>query len=53
MAAGERKTVVGNWARQQIEDIQHTAKELTDEGEKGNYNHKFVRRPGEKVGRDL
>ncbi|KAK4498405.1 hypothetical protein PRZ48_011063 [Zasmidium cellare] len=53
LTGDEVETVVGNWARQQIEYIQHTAKELTDEGEKGNYNHKFVRRPGEKVGRDL
>lgn len=49
----EVEAVVGKWAREQIQYIERTAKELTDEGEKGNYNHTFVRRPGENVGREL
>lgn len=53
LSGDEVEAVVGKWAREQIQYIQRTAKELTEDGEKGNYNHKFVRRPGEKVGRDL
>ncbi|KAF2174064.1 hypothetical protein M409DRAFT_48949 [Zasmidium cellare ATCC 36951] len=53
LTGDEVEVMVGKWAREQIQYIERTAKELTDEGEKGNYNHKFVRRPGETVGRDL
>lgn len=53
LSADEVEETVGRWAKEQIRYIEWTARELTGEGEKGNYNHKFVRRPGERVGRDL
>ena len=50
LSPDEIEKLVGDWSREQIKYIEKTARELTTDGDKGNYNHNpaTIRKPGEK-----
>lgn len=49
LSADEVEGLLQDWTREQILYLEWTAKELTMDGHRGNYNHTYVRKPGEKT----